>query len=42
MMDFGYGWITGFSIGFEFVDDEDDGSRILAVDLGILRLVFFY
>lgn len=32
-------WITGFSIGFEYVPDYDDESHF-AIDLGILRIIF--
>ena len=34
-----YHFITGFSIGFEYVPDFDDESH-LAIDLGILRIMF--
>ena len=32
-------FITGFSIGFEYVPDYDDESHF-AIDLGILRIIF--
>jgi hypothetical protein len=32
-------FITGFSIGFEYVPDFDEESH-LAIDLGIIRIMF--
>lgn len=35
-------FITGVNLGFEFLDDEEEGESYLAVDLLIVRLLFFW
>jgi hypothetical protein len=38
-------FITGFMVGLEFIDFEDEeGNQLksLVIDIGIIRLMFFY
>ena len=39
-MIFTFSFITGITVGFEFIDDEDDGVSWMIVDLFIARLMF--
>lgn len=40
MTEFETYFITGFSIGFEFAVDEDDGTQAFIIDLGIIRFLW--
>lgn len=33
-------FITGFSVGFEFAVDEDEGVKAFLIDLGIVRFLW--
>ena len=35
-------FITGFMVGFEYVNIEEDDATHLIVDLGIVRLLFSF
>lgn len=43
-MKIGFYFITGFAFGFEYVPPEEtpDNEHCLMVDLGILRVMFFW
>ena len=37
-MMFSFHFISGFMLGIEFVQDDEEGTVILVLDLGILRV----
>jgi hypothetical protein len=35
-----YDWISGMSLGIEFINDEEEKQNIIIIDILILRLIF--